>query len=170
MSLRRINVSLNVRFHFGRLVVVTLVALACVLGAVTSIEVSAKAPPHATTLVTTGVFSTPDLTGDQIATVPPGEELELTGNAAPGFIGVVYGDGEAWIPAYNLSTGVRPGIETAMAVVGTPLTSAPIRDSGIVSFVPEGESVILTGATVDGYYAASYNGAGGWINGRDIAR
>jgi hypothetical protein len=65
---------------------------------------------------------------------------------------------------------VSPGIETGLAVVETPLTDAPRRDSGIVSYVPEGESVILTGASVDGYYAASYNGAGGWISGRDIAR
>ena len=130
----------------------------------------AKAPPHATTLVATGVFATPDLTADPIDILGAGAELELTGSAAPGFLGVVYGDGEAWIPATNLTTGVRPGIETAMATVDTPLTDAPRRDSGIVSYVPEGESVILTGAAVDGFYAASYNGAGGWISGRDIAR
>jgi hypothetical protein len=130
----------------------------------------AKAPPHATTLVSTGVFATPDLTADPIDMLGPGEELELTGNAAPGFLGIVYEDGEAWVPATNLTTGVRPGIETALAIVDAPLTSAPIRDSGIISYVPEGESVILTGAAVDGYYAASYNGTGGWISGRDIAR
>ena len=42
----------------------------------------AKAPPHATTIVTTQVFATPDLTGDPIDTLSPGQELELTGNAA----------------------------------------------------------------------------------------
>lgn len=132
--------------------------------------VVAKAPPHATTIVVTGVFSTPDLTGDQIGTISPGTEMELTGEAAPGFLGVVFGGAEAWIPATNLTTGVRPGVETAMAIVDAPITSAPLHDSGIVSYVPEGESVILTGASVDGYYAASYNGTGGWIKGRDIAR
>lgn len=130
----------------------------------------AKAPPHATTVVTTGVFAVPDLTADPIDTMGPGVELELTGSAAPGFLGVVYGDGEAWIPATNLTTGVRPGVETALAMVDAPLTDAPRRDSGIIGYVPEGESVILTGASVDGFYAASYNGAGGWINGRDIVR
>jgi uncharacterized protein YgiM (DUF1202 family) len=83
---------------------------------------------------------------------------------------VIYGESEAWIPSTNLTTGVRPGIETALAVVSTPLRDAPIEDSGIVSYVSEGESVILTGATVDGFYAASYNGAGGWVSGWDIAR
>jgi hypothetical protein len=144
-----------------------IVAVLC-LGAALAVE--AKAPPHATTIVTTGVFSTPDLTGDQIGTITPGTELELTGEAAPGFLEVIYGDVVAWIPSTNLTTGVRPGVETAMAVDDAPLMSAPIRDSGIVSYVPEGESVILTGASVDGFYAASYNGTGGWISGRDIAR
>lgn len=133
-------------------------------------DAAAKAPPHATTLVSTAVFASPDLTTDPIDTLGPGTELELTGRASPGFLGVVYGEGEAWIPSTNLTTGVRPGVETAMATVETALTDAPRRDSGIVTYVPEGESVILTGAAVDGYYAASYNGAGGWISGRDIAR
>lgn len=151
-----------------RLIAILAVIAALSLGAAQDTE--AKAPPHATTIVATGVFSTPDLTGDQIATVQPGLELELTGEAAPGFLEVIYGGSEAWIPATNLTTGVRPGIETATAVVDAPLTDAPLRNSGIVSYVPEGESVILTGASVDGYYAASYNGTGGWISGRDIVR
>lgn len=149
---------------------VVALTLVLALSLATAGSVDAKAPPHATTLVATGVFSTPDLTGEQIGTLDPGTELELTGSAAPGFLGVIYGEGEAWVPSTNLTTGVRPGIETAVAIVDAPLTDAPRRDSGIVSYVPEGESVILTGAAVDGYYAASYNGTGGWISGRDIAR
>jgi hypothetical protein len=170
MSRRRFNLFENVSHLLRPFVLVAMIACVCALGQGTVQDVAAKAPPHATTIVTTDVFSTPDLTGDPIGTVGPGAELELTGDAAPGFLGVVYGEGEAWIPSTNLTTGVRPGIETAMAVVDAPLTEAPMRDSGIVSYVPEGESVILTGASVDGFYAASYNGAGGWISGRDIAR
>ena len=153
-----------------RVVLLTLIACFCAAILGHGQDTVAKAPPHATTLVTTGVFATPDLTADPIDTLGPGVELELTGSAAPGFLSVVYGEGEAWIPSTNLTTGVRPGVETAMATVETSLTDAPRRDSGIVTYVPEGESVILTGAAVDGYYAASYNGAGGWISGRDIAR
>ena len=150
-------------------VVASFVAL-CALASHAASGVDAKAPPHATTIVTTGVFATPDLASAQIDTLDPGVQLELTGSAAPGFLGVVYGSGEAWIPSTNLTTGVRPGVETAVALGGASLLDAPRHDSGIVSYVPEGESVILTGATVDGYFAASYNGTGGWINGRDIAR
>lgn len=160
----------SVLLRLRRVVVLVLIGCFCLTSLSHGQHVAAKAPPHATTLVSTGVFSTPDLTEDPIDTLGPGTELELTGGAAQGFLGVVYGEGEAWIPSTNLTTGVRPGVETAMATVDTSVTDAPMRDSGIVTYVPEGESVILTGAAVDGYYAASYNGAGGWISGRDIAR
>jgi hypothetical protein len=170
MSRPRYNLISNFLQILRPLIVVAMIAVVWTLGQGSAQEVAAKAPPHATTIVTTEVFATPDLTGDAIDTVGPGVELELTGSAAPGFLGVVYGEGEAWIPSTNLTTGVRPGVETALAVADAPLMEAPRRDSGIVSYVPEGESVILTGAAVDGFYAASYNGAGGWISGRDIAR
>ncbi|MFN8676481.1 MAG: hypothetical protein U0Z70_08915 [Thermomicrobiales bacterium] len=168
MSHRRPNGNLNGPWLLRCCATTIAIVLALSLGVCR--DVAAKAPPHATTIVTTGVFATPDLTGDQIGTITQGTELQLTGEAAPGFLGVIYGEAEAWVPSTNLTTGVRPGVETAMAIVDAPLTDAPMRNSGIVSYVPEGESVILTGASVDGYYAASYNGTGGWISGRDIAR
>lgn len=158
-------------FELSRLgAVASLCAIVFVVSPQHSLDVEAKAPPHVTTIVQTGVYSTADLTGEQIGTIDPGVELELTGEAAPGFLGVIYDDGEAWIPSSHLTTGVRPGVETALTYVDAPLLEAPRQDSGIVSYVPEGESVILTGASVDGFYAASYNDAGGWISGRDIAR
>jgi hypothetical protein len=33
-----------------------------------------------------------------------------------------------------------------------------------------GEAVILTGAHVDGYDAASHDGTGGWLDERDLSR
>ena len=149
---------------------VLLLGTGCLLLLALAPLADAKAPPHATTTVETGVFATPDWSGYQIGSVDAGTELELTGVAAPGFLGVIYGDSEGWIPSMHLSTGTRPGIGDATAIMETVLTDAPLRDSGIVSYIPEGESVILTGAIVDGYYAASYNGLGGWVNGRDFVR
>jgi hypothetical protein len=45
-----------------------------------------------------------------------------------------------------------------------------MRDASVLEFILEGEAVILTGANVDGYDAASYDGAGGWIDERDLSR
>jgi hypothetical protein len=130
----------------------------------------AKAPPLATIVLETEALAAPDHEATPIAVIPAGVEVELTGEAAPGFLGVYYDGQVVFVPAQYLSLGVRPGIDTAVATEDTPLLDAPRRDADVQVIVPEDQTVILTGATVDGYDAASYDGAGGWINGRTLAR
>lgn len=132
--------------------------------------VSAKAPPLATAIIDATVYATPELNATPLGTLPNGSEVELTEDAAPGYLAIYYGDDVGWVPVQHLSLGERPGVDTAVAIVDTPLLEAPMRDAGVVEIVPEGEAVILTGATVDGYDAASHQGAGGWLDRRDIAR
>jgi hypothetical protein len=45
-----------------------------------------------------------------------------------------------------------------------------MRDASVLEIILEGEAVILTGASVDGYDAAAHDGAGGWIDERDLSR
>jgi hypothetical protein len=132
--------------------------------------VAAKAPPHATAYVPVTLLTAPTYDADVVGEVPAGTELELTGEAAPDFIAVLYGDGVAWAPAHDLTLGVEPGIDTAVTAEQTPLLEAPMPDAGVVSMVPGGETVILTGAQVDGYDAASHERAGGWIDAMDLVR
>jgi hypothetical protein len=49
------------------------------------------------------------------------------------------------------------------------MLDAPMPDAHVLTVVPEGEAVILTGATLDGYDAASYDLTGGWIDRRNLA-
>jgi hypothetical protein len=133
-------------------------------------DASAKAPPLATMVLAAEALATPDYGATPVAVIPHGAEVELTGEAAPGFLGLYY-DGQAvWVPAQYLSLGDRPGIDTALTFVDSPLLDAPMRDASVLEFILEGEAVILTGANVDGYDAASYDGAGGWIDERDLSR
>lgn len=142
-----------------------------VLGfAVAPPEAAAKAPPHATAYVPVTLMTAPTNDADTVGEVPAGTVLELTGEAAPDFIEVVFGDGVAWAPAHDLSLGVSPGIDTAVTSAQTPLLEAPMPDAGVVALVPGGETVILTGAQVDGYDAASHEQAGGWIDAMDLLR
>jgi hypothetical protein len=69
-----------------------------------------------------------------------------------------------------LTLGQRPGIDTAVAVEDAPMLDAPMRDATTLAVVPEGDAVLLTGASVNGYDAASHEGVGGWINERLLAR
>ena len=133
-------------------------------------DASAKAPPLATTVLAAEALAAPDYDAAQIALIPQGAEVELTGDAAPGFLSVYYDGQVVWVPAQYLSLGVRPGIDTGVTVADTPLLDAPMRDALVLEIIREGEAVILTGANVDGYDAASHDGAGGWIHERDLSR
>lgn len=133
-------------------------------------ESAAKAPPLATTVLAVNAYSAPTYDAAVVVVLPEDAEVELTGNAAPGFLGVIYDGEEVFVPARLLSLGTRPGIDTAVTTENTPLLEAPMQDGSIRLTIPDGETVILTGATVDGYDAASYDGTGGWIYGRGLAR
>ena len=131
---------------------------------------SAKAAPLATTVLDAEALAAPDYDAARLAVIPQGAEVELTGEAAPGFLRVYYDGQIVWVPAQYLSLGVRPGIDTGVTVVDTPLLDAPMRDASVLEIILEGEGVILTGANVDGFDAASHDGAGGWIDERDLSR
>lgn len=132
--------------------------------------VLAKAPPFATTVLDVEALTAPALGAPAIAVIPRGTDVELTGAAAPGFLGILYGDQEAWVAEQYLSLGTRPGIDTAVATQDTPLLDAPMHDADVLATVPAGDAVILTGARVDGFDAAAHEGVGGWVNDRHLAR
>ena len=133
-------------------------------------DASAKAPPLVTTVLDAEALTEPGYDAAPVVVIPQGTEVELTGEAAPGFLAVYY-DGEAvWVPAQYLSRGDRPGIDTALTATDTPLLDAPVPDASVLEIILEGQSVILTGATVDGYDAAAHDGTGGWIDERDLSR
>jgi hypothetical protein len=150
---------------FGAL---TLLVIAVI--APTAQDASAKAPPLTTTVLNADALAAPDYDAARVAVIPQGAEVELTGEAAPGFLGVYYDGQVVWVPAQYLSLGVRPGIGTGVTIADTPLLDAPMRDASVLEIIIEGEAVILTGANVDGYDAASHDGAGGWIDDRDLSR
>lgn len=131
---------------------------------------SAKAPPLATTVLDAEALAAPDYDAARVAVIPQGTEVELTGDAAPGFLSVYYDGQVVWVPAQYLALGVRPGIDTGVTIVDTPLLDAPMRDASVLEIIMEGEAVILTGAHIDGYDAASHDGTGGWLDERDLSR
>jgi hypothetical protein len=173
------DLPLAIRFVFpvctlprGRSHPLCALAQALVLGAsgIVPHDALAKAPPLATTVFDTEASAAPGYDAAQVALIPQGTEVELTGEAAPGFLGVYYDGQTVWVPAQYVSLGVRPGIETGVTVADTPLLDAPMPDASALEIILEGQAVILTGASVDGYDAAAHDGTGGWINKRDLSR
>jgi hypothetical protein len=145
-------------------------ALAFLILLPTAPAMLAKAPPQATTVLPTDVLSAPELGAPALGAVPADTELTLTGAASPGYLEIEYDGGTAWVPAQHLTLGVRPGIDTAVTLTDLPLLTAPMPDAEVVSVVPEGETVILTGASLDGYDAASHDSVGGWLEERGLSR
>ena len=66
-------------------------------------NVSAKAPPLATTVLDAEALTVPDYGAAPLAGIPQGAEVELTGEAAPGFLAVYYDGQVVWVPAQDLS-------------------------------------------------------------------
>lgn len=135
-----------------------------------TVPVAAKSAPLATTVTPVEILSEPALGAAVLGEIGAGVDLELTGAAQPGFLQVYYADGAGWVPAQYLALGPRPGIDTAVATTDLPLLDAPFPDAAVLATVPEGDSVLLTGAHLDGFDAAAHEGVGGWVDERGLAR
>jgi hypothetical protein len=60
-------------------------------------------------------------------------------------------------------------IDTAPVILDARLRAAPTNDGEILGLVQAGSTVILTGASVDGFLAASFVGTGGWLPASAVA-
>ena len=158
------------RYGRGRLLCPLAMAIAVAALAPVADSVSANAPPVAKTVRCTQAPLAPGYDAGPVAVDPRGAEVELTGEVAPGFLGVYYDGRAVWVPAQYLTLGARPGIDTKVSVTDTPLLGAPMRGASVLEIIQEGQAVVLTEASVDGFDAVSYDGAGGWINERDLSR
>jgi hypothetical protein len=146
--------------------------LALVLGACTPAAQDAlsKAPPLATTVLDAAALAAPNHDAAPATVIPRGSDVERTGEAAPGFLGVYNDEKAVWVPAQVLSLGDRPGIDTGVTGVDTPLLEAAMPDASVREIILEGQPVVLIGASVDGYDTSAYDGSGGWIDERDLSR
>jgi hypothetical protein len=147
-----------------------LCALALILGACSLVphDTLANASPMATTMFDTEASATPGYDAAPIAVISQATAVELTDEAAPGYPGVYYDGQTDWVPAQYLSPRVRPGIDTGVTVADTSLLDAPAPDASVPDIILEGQAVLVTKASVDGYDAAAHDGTGSSITKRDL--
>ena len=98
-----------------------------------------------------------------------GDEVELTGQTALGYLEVEVRGERGWVASSDLAVSDRIGIPLAEAVNGAAIRAAPTPDAEVLDRVPPGGVAILTGAQVGPYVAGSYEGVGGWIAEADLA-
>jgi hypothetical protein len=58
--------------------------------------------------------------------------------STPGFLAVYYDSEVVWVPALYVSLGLRPGIQSSVAVEGASLLEVPMREATILEIVQEG--------------------------------
>jgi hypothetical protein len=111
------------------------------------------------------LYEAPSADAPVLAELWAGTEIELTGAAEGDFLEATFDGQRGWTRVDSLD-GM---IDTAPVVLDASLRAAPNQDGAILGAVQAGSTVILTGASVDGYLAASFAGTGGWLPASAVA-
>lgn len=129
----------------------------------------AEAPALAIVAVDTPLLVAPQADSQVVRNLQAGDEVELTGGTAIGFLGVIFRGDRGWVAASDLAVSGNVGIPLAEAPNGARILAAPMRDAAVLGRVPPGGVVLLTGAHVGNFVAGSYEGVGGWIEESDLS-
>ncbi len=136
-------------------------SLAVALSGTVAIQfASAHAPALATVTTDAALYASPDSVAPILAHLASGATITLTGTAVGDYLEIVAGDVQGWVGVDDLDDG---RFDTAHVDVDTSLRGGTGTDASIVQHVPAGSTVTLTGASLDGFLAATFDGAGGWI-------
>jgi hypothetical protein len=142
------------------------IVLALILGALLGAPAAlAHAPALATTTADVALYEAPSADAPVLAELPAGTEIELTGAAEGDFLEATFDDQRGWTRVDSLD-GM---LDTAPVVADASLRAAPNNEGAILGAVQAGSTVILTGASVDGFLAASFDGTGGWLPASAVA-
>lgn len=99
-----------------------------------------------------------------LAVMPDGAQVSLTGKSSNGFLSVTYRGTSGWAFADYLSTGVvDPSGDTATVIDGAlNLRASASTAAAVVTVLPDGAVVTLSGQSSNGFSKVSWNGSTGW--------
>lgn len=112
--------------------------------------------------------SSPSTTASVLTVMPDGATVTLTGRSSNGFRSVSYNGTSGWAYATYLSTGGDTPAPPSSSIPATVidgalnLRSAASLAAGIVTVLPDGATVSLSGATSNGFSQVTWNGLTGW--------
>jgi len=98
--------------------------------------------------------------------MPEGATALVTGGRVDGFFPVVFNGFEAWVSASYLDVGVTRGLSRDAGIVNDSVNmrTGPSTNRAILTEVPTGMPVYLTGGTRNGFRPVSYGSERGWIH------
>jgi len=157
-----------------------------------SLQQTAEAPGTATVISQVELRSDPSSQGSVLSTIPTVATVELTGEAQDGYLGVTFDGQQGWADAAYLQVAEKSASATtlqtaqpetteqasvqqaqtaaptiggqATAAVNVNLRSQPSATAPVLTIVPAGGLVALTGSQANGYLNVRYNGQAGWID------
>ncbi|MGI8483097.1 MAG: SH3 domain-containing protein, partial [Thermomicrobiales bacterium] len=99
-----------------------------------------------------------------IQVMPAVSRLILTGQTANGYSSVSYNGQTGWASTMYLKVdGTIPEpATTATTNDDLNMRSGPATSYAVITLIPKGRSVTLTGQTNNGFHSVSYNGYSGW--------
>lgn len=116
-----------------------------------------------------------NLSAAVLVVMPAGATVTVTGAAQNGFTPVTYGGQSGWAYTSYLTSGDSGNQDssgdtgTARVTEALNLRTGPSTADGILTVMPAGGTVTLTGTSVNGYLSVRYNGAAGWAYGAYLA-
>ena len=132
-----------------------------------------------TATVTTGLNlrAGPGTNNAVLAVMPAGATVTLTGDSSNGFLSVRYNGIDGWASSDYLNTGggnpapspspspsPTPGGTTATTTTALNLRAGPSTGDAILTVMPAGVAVSITGQPQNGFHPISYAGQSGWAS------
>ena len=117
--------------------------------------------------------SGPSYDAEILDVMPAGAAVTLTGGSENGFVSVAYNGQDGWALADLLSSGGTGGDDTGggspTGDTATTTTALNLRawastDADVLTVMPAGATVTLTGGSENGFLAVEYNGQAGWAS------
>lgn len=127
-------------------------------------------PGTAITTTSLNLRAGPSLTERVLTVMPAGTTVSLTGNAQSGFYPVSYNGVSGWASAdylrqaTDVDSDPNAGTGTAQTTAWVNFRSGPGTSYGIISVIPSGASIALTGESSNGFLGIIYSGLSGWVH------
>ncbi len=128
---------------------------------------------------TLNLRSSPSLSASVLLVLPNGAQVGVTGSAQNGFLPVRYNGTNGWAASQYLSSTqpggtdpdptVAPATETRYTTASVNLRSGAGTSFGVLTVVPAGAAVTVTGGQTNGFFPATYNGTRGYISATYLA-
>lgn len=105
-----------------------------------------------------------------ITVMPPGSSVSLDGGSQNGFLSLTYNGNWGWAHADWISTGGSSGTNTGVTgtttVIDGPLNlrTGPSTGNSVITVMPYGASMSLTGEGSGDWVRVVYNGTSGWAH------